>query len=50
MEDLQEDVSWAGVELEVGSLGVGGADGEREEVLNQSGIVSFSMLAWTRRW
>lgn len=49
MDDLQEDVSLSGVELEEGSLGVGGADGDREAVLNQSHMVSFSMLAWTRR-
>ena len=49
-DDLQEDVSCAGVELEEGNLGVGGAEGELEVVLNQSGSVSFSMLACTRRW
>ena len=48
MADFQELVSLAGVEFEAGSLGVGGAEGEA--ALNQSHIVSFSMLAWTRRW
>ena len=47
LDDLQEDVSASGVEVDVDNLGVGGAVGLVTGALYQLGRVNFSMLACT---
>ena len=47
LDDLQEDVSASGVEVDVDNLGVGGAVGLLTGFLYQFGRVNFSMLACT---
>ena len=50
LDDLQDEVSADGVDVELDNLGVGGAVGVLVEFLYQLGRVSFSMLAWTLFW